>query len=141
MSFAERNKSSPLVLPPPQPNLNENLGSLDLPVYSHADLLAARDEDQYEHGPRILVGLKDYVFDVTPLMEFLIPGGQLSNYAGKDISFALTKASNRREDTTVKGYGTLSSNELKMLDEWTSVFLRRFTVVGRLEMDTMTTEY
>ncbi|KAJ7703487.1 hypothetical protein B0H16DRAFT_1638652 [Mycena metata] len=128
MSFTHRIQSSPLVLALPTDNLNEK----SLPVYTHAELHIACDEDQYEHGARILVGLKDYVFDVSLLKEFMGPAGQLSNYPWNDISFALVKSSNLPEYTAVEGYNNLSVNEFKTLEEWTTVFLRRFTVVGWL---------
>jgi hypothetical protein len=142
MSSADNKKKSlPLVLPPPQPNINQALESL--PVFNHEALAASRDEDQYESGPRILVGLKgmplsidlsfpffwqqshetDYVFDVTSLGEFLGSRGELSNWAFKDISYALTKNSSLQEDADVEGYFGLSTKELEMLDNWVKIFL------------------
>ncbi|KAJ7029912.1 hypothetical protein C8F04DRAFT_1398195 [Mycena alexandri] len=131
MSFAHRTRPSPLVLPPPVGNINQNLAEISLPVYTYADLRAARHEDQYENGERILVGLKDYIFNVSPLKEFMGPAGQLSNYPWRDISFALVKSSNLPEDTAVQGYNNFSQNDSKALEEWTATFLLRFTVVGR----------
>ncbi|KAJ7694698.1 hypothetical protein B0H14DRAFT_3530594 [Mycena olivaceomarginata] len=90
---------------------------------SVADLGALSSADQYDLGERIFVGLKDYVFDVSVLREFLGPMGQSSAYAAKDISYALTKCSNQTEDTNVVGYNTLSVPELKILDRWFSMFL------------------
>ncbi|KAJ7775307.1 hypothetical protein B0H16DRAFT_1506883 [Mycena metata] len=118
-TFAQRNIASPLELPPPIPDLNEDLAA------------SARDKDQYE-GARLLIGLKDYVFDVTSLKVFIGPQGPLNNYPWRDISWALVKSSNLASDTANQGYNKFSPENLKLLDDWTAVFLRRFVVVGRL---------
>ncbi|KAJ7161760.1 hypothetical protein C8R46DRAFT_352391 [Mycena filopes] len=131
MSFIDRIKSSPLVLPLPRESINANLNTISLPLYTHAQVTAARDEDQYNHGSRILIGLKDYIFDVTMLGEFMGTGGSLSNFPWNDVSCALTRASNNPADTAIEGYSTLSTVELEKLDGWTSIFLRRFVVVGK----------
>ncbi|KAJ7020088.1 hypothetical protein C8F04DRAFT_1145479 [Mycena alexandri] len=126
----------PLVLPPPQEHINEGLDHLlpGLPVYNHVQLAAARDEDQYEHGERILVGLKDFVFDLSRIKAYIGPGKLFASYGWRDISYALTKSSNLTEDTLVEGYTCMSPAELELLDKWVALFLKRFQVVGRMEV-------
>ncbi|KAJ7756661.1 hypothetical protein B0H16DRAFT_1885920 [Mycena metata] len=131
-TFAQRNIASPLELPPPIPDLNEDLASLQLRMFSYEQLASARDEDRYEEGARLLIGLKDYVFDVTSLKAFIGPQGPLNNYPWRDISWALVKSSNLASDTANQGYNKFSPENLKLLDDWTAVFLRRFVVIGRL---------
>ncbi|KAJ6534536.1 hypothetical protein B0H10DRAFT_2145856 [Mycena sp. CBHHK59/15] len=57
-------------------------------------------------------------------------------WAAKDISYTLTKCSNLPEDANVRGYSLLSETELDVLDKWLALFLERFEVVGRMEIDT-----
>ncbi|KAJ6537588.1 hypothetical protein B0H10DRAFT_2141778, partial [Mycena sp. CBHHK59/15] len=82
----------------------------------------SREDDEYDHGARILVALKDYVFNVTTLAEFLTNDGEFKSWAAKDISYT--------------GYSLLSETELDVLDKWLALFLERFEVVGRMEIDT-----
>ncbi|KAJ7815377.1 hypothetical protein B0H14DRAFT_2603487 [Mycena olivaceomarginata] len=89
-----------------------------LPVLRVSDFTTFSEDGEYEFGPRILIGLKDYVFDVTILRDSLGSGGRFSTYAFKDISYALTKFSTLNEDTQVVGYTDLAPNELLLLDNW-----------------------
>ncbi|KAJ7780659.1 hypothetical protein DFH07DRAFT_935941 [Mycena maculata] len=133
MSSADNKKKPlPLVLPPPQLNINQALDNL--PFFSQEALAASRVEDQYESGPQILVSLKDFVFNMTSLGEFLGPKGDLSTWAFRDISYTLTKNSNLEEDAEVQGYSNLSTKELETLNNWVQIFLARFEVVGRMEL-------
>ncbi|KAJ7936293.1 hypothetical protein B0H13DRAFT_2304012 [Mycena leptocephala] len=97
-------KKYPLVLPAPRENINENPDAKLLPCMSLSNLAASSNGDEYEFGPRIFVGLKGYIFDVTSMGEFLEPKGQFSTYASKDIS-------------------GLSPKELETLEDWVSLFL------------------
>lgn len=63
------------------------------------------------------------MFDLTEMDKYFEDGQPFSNYASKDISYALAKYSNLKEDTDVKGYGDLSSTELEILDNWVLLFL------------------
>ncbi|KAJ6590818.1 hypothetical protein B0H10DRAFT_2233516 [Mycena sp. CBHHK59/15] len=116
-------KYRPLVLPLPRSHINlhldgtfESLRIIDLQTFPTV-------EDEYELGDIIVVGLKDYVFDVTALKEYFGPNSPLSHYASNDISYALIKYSNLPEDTNVEGYMDLSPEELEVLDNWVSIFL------------------
>ncbi|KAJ6610246.1 hypothetical protein B0H10DRAFT_2060953 [Mycena sp. CBHHK59/15] len=137
MSTGEHKKRFwPLLLPTPCKGINENLDPHKLRVYSHETLATSREDDEYDHGARILVALKDYVFNVTTLAEFLTNDGEFKSWAAKDISYTLTKCSNLPEDANVRGYSLLSETELDVLDKWLALFLERFEVVGRMEIDT-----
>ncbi|KAJ7269144.1 hypothetical protein C8J57DRAFT_1324636 [Mycena rebaudengoi] len=82
---------------------------------------------------RILIGVKDYVFDVTVMeKEYFGQGKPYAQYAWQDISCALAKYSTRKQDIDVNGYTTLSPSELQVLDGWAAIFLKRFEAVGRL---------
>ncbi|KAJ7035165.1 hypothetical protein C8F04DRAFT_1099286, partial [Mycena alexandri] len=126
----------PLALPPPQEHMNEDLDGLLplLPIYNHTRLARSREEDEYEYGERILVGLKDFVFDLSQMKSYLGPGKTFANYASRDISYALPRYSNLMADTLVQGYTSLSAAELALLDKWVSLFLKRFPVVGKMEI-------
>ncbi|KAF8190358.1 hypothetical protein K438DRAFT_1831933 [Mycena galopus ATCC 62051] len=129
MSYS--NLNPPLVLPAPR-NINQGLEHLVLPIFNRATLAEARDEDQYEHGMRILVGLKDYVFDLTPIKAYFNSGQLFAGYSWRNISYALTKYSNLPEDILVHGYANMSVADMEVLDKWVALFLKRFEVVGRI---------
>ncbi|KAJ7736243.1 hypothetical protein DFH07DRAFT_843108 [Mycena maculata] len=124
-------KKYPLILPPPQQGINADLDARlsTLPVIRLGELTASDDEDL---SHRTLVGLKGYVFDLTTMHKSFESDKPFRNYASKDISYALTKYSTLPEDVNVSGYNDLSPTELETLDNWVSVFLLRFAVVGTL---------
>ncbi|KAK6984523.1 hypothetical protein R3P38DRAFT_3292351 [Favolaschia claudopus] len=125
-------KKRPLILPALQPDLNRGINHSELHRLRAADLENYSRQTEYECGTRILVGLKDYVFDMTAVKESLSPGGDLSVYAFKDISYALAKYSASETDTLIQGYDSLSSEEKGVLDSWVGIFLTRFPVIGML---------
>ncbi|KAJ7433340.1 hypothetical protein B0H11DRAFT_2185180 [Mycena galericulata] len=126
------NKQRELILPPPRSTVNVGLEEDTLPVIDLDNFPTL--EDERELGHIIVVGLKDYVFDVTALAEYLGPNKQFSNYPSKDISYALTKYSNLPEDVAVKGYANLSEAELDVLNSWVSLFKARFKIIGKIEV-------
>ncbi|KAJ7807656.1 hypothetical protein B0H14DRAFT_3483015 [Mycena olivaceomarginata] len=126
----------PLVLLQPQENINEGLDENVLPVMSVSELGVFSDDVLYELGPRTLIGVKDYVFDVTSAKEFSGPTGAFRVWASKDISYALTKFSTLEEDVDVVGYVNLPASELEILDTWVAIFLQRFKVVGKMTAST-----
>ncbi|KAJ6550563.1 hypothetical protein B0H10DRAFT_2214816 [Mycena sp. CBHHK59/15] len=72
-------KYRPLVLPLPRSDIHlhldgtfESLRIIDLQTFPTV-------EDEYELGDIIVVGLKDYVFDVTALKEYFGPNSPLSH--------------------------------------------------------------
>ncbi|KAJ6568474.1 hypothetical protein B0H19DRAFT_1256237 [Mycena capillaripes] len=128
---SSKQNNYPLVLPAPKENINQHLDESLLPIMHVSELAVCSDEDLYELGPRTLIGLKDYVSDVTALQEVAgLKPGPFRVYASKDISYALAKYSTEEEDVNVVGYANLSLAELEVLDKWVSIFLKRFEVVG-----------
>ncbi|KAJ6455613.1 hypothetical protein C8R47DRAFT_1328867, partial [Mycena vitilis] len=133
MSAGEQKKKFwPLVLPAPCKDINDELGQHELRLYTHETLATSREDDEYMHGLRVLVALKDYVFDVTTMSDSLVHG-EFKSWAAKDISYAVTKYSNLAEDANVRGYSRLSVEELELLEKWLAMFLVRFKVVGKME--------
>ncbi|KAJ7829660.1 hypothetical protein B0H14DRAFT_2451811 [Mycena olivaceomarginata] len=128
---AWKKKYCPLILPAPQKDINQN-STTALPLLKVSDLAVFSMDSEFEFGARILVGLKDHVFDVTSLKDSIRPKGHFSIYAFKDISYALTKNSILEEDVQVVGYSDLSARELTVLDDWVSLFRHRFKIVGNL---------
>ncbi|KAJ7433786.1 hypothetical protein FB451DRAFT_1255830 [Mycena latifolia] len=67
------------------------------------------------------------------MKDYLGPNKSFAKYAGRDISQALARYSYREEDINVAGNAGLSTREFETLKEWTSLFLKRFDVVGKLQ--------
>ncbi|KAJ6627084.1 hypothetical protein B0H10DRAFT_1941285 [Mycena sp. CBHHK59/15] len=132
MSSQEKQDHSPLVLPAPRENMNMDLNESLLTPIHVSQLAEYSAAHEYDVGARTLVGLKDYVFDVTAIKKSFGPNGQFQTYPFKDISYALTKYSNLEEDAAVVGYASFSPKELEILDNWVQLFLKRFEVVGKL---------
>ncbi|KAJ7475366.1 hypothetical protein B0H11DRAFT_2033971 [Mycena galericulata] len=131
MSSTDKKDMNRLILPPPVEGINSNLDHLRLEVFTVADL-SIPDEDGTP-DPRILIGLENYVFDVSAMKEFFGPTKFYSKYAGKDISTALARFTLDDEVIDAPNYSSLSEKELALLRNWTSLFVKRFEVVGKLE--------
>lgn len=56
--------------------------------------------------------------------KFFEANQPFSNYAFKDISYALAKYSSLAEDVDVSGYENLSPAELEILNDWVTLFLQ-----------------
>ncbi|KAJ6452103.1 hypothetical protein C8R45DRAFT_1113222 [Mycena sanguinolenta] len=122
----------PLILPSPRKDINLGLNESLLPEMNMSELAVPSEDALYEFGQRTLIVLKGNVFDVTAVKSFSGPTGAFMTYSSKDISYALTKSSILKEDVDVVGYGNLSMVELEVLDNWLSLFLKRFKVVGKI---------
>ncbi|KAJ7700696.1 hypothetical protein B0H17DRAFT_1046379 [Mycena rosella] len=124
MPSAEKDRL--FILPPPHSDLNVDLDENRLPIIDLNNLI--EDDDGSE---RILIGLKGFVFDVTVMNKYFGANKPLSNYASRDISYALARYSNLPEDLNVQGYADLSVDDLEVLNDWVSIFLR-FEVIGKI---------
>ncbi|KAJ7027732.1 hypothetical protein C8F04DRAFT_1237995 [Mycena alexandri] len=127
-------KDFSLILPPPIRGINDESAVSELyrqlAIYSVTSLSGV-DEDGTP-DPRILVGLREYVFDVSAMNGFFAPNKLYSKFAGRDISCALARSSYEDENINRVGHSDLTSKELKALDGWVSLFKNRFKIVGKL---------
>ncbi|KAJ7040894.1 hypothetical protein C8F04DRAFT_1080890, partial [Mycena alexandri] len=93
-------KDFSLILPPPIRGINDESAVSELygqlAVYSVTSLSGV-DEDGTP-DPRILVGLREYVFDVSAINGFFAPNKLYSKFAGRDISCALARSSYEDEN-------------------------------------------
>ncbi|KAJ7445386.1 hypothetical protein B0H11DRAFT_848563 [Mycena galericulata] len=124
-------KKYPVIFPPPQEDMNTDINDL-LPTMAVISLANISASDDDELARRTLIGLKDYVFDLTEMQKYFEAGQPFCNYAARDISYALTKYSSLPEDAAVIGYESLTVTELSILNDWVAFFLLRFKVVGKL---------
>ncbi|KAK7059576.1 hypothetical protein R3P38DRAFT_2758995 [Favolaschia claudopus] len=139
--MASVDKDYSIFLTPPIEGMNDEVGLLvsnNMLQSFNAVELANLDEDG-NPDPQILVALQaikqlslsDYVYDMSTLKKFLGPNRLYSKYAGKDISCALAKYSYNEADIDAIGYSELWDKELTTLNQWCSVFRKRFQIVGR----------
>lgn len=88
-------------------------------------------------NPKVFIGIKGKVYDVTAGKAFYGPGGPYENFAGRDASRGLalnsfdpsvltpvTEPLDKLED--------LSTEEAESLDNWQSHFDNKYKVVGTL---------
>ena len=89
---------------------------------------------KYRTGPKVYVGLKDLVYDVSK-NEVYKEGGGYHAFAGRDASVALAKMNFLEEnfDHSLHHWSvSLSESETKVLEEWVVFFNKRYQVVARL---------
>ncbi|KAG9000913.1 hypothetical protein FRB93_012518 [Tulasnella sp. JGI-2019a] len=80
----------------------------------------------------LYVSIKGTIFDVTSKREvYGPPNGAYRVFAGKDASKAFGLSSLKEEDAD-SDWSTLEPKELKTLNDWYSLFRKRYNVMGRV---------
>lgn len=79
----------------------------------------------------IYLAVKGIIYDVSPAREMYGNGSGYSLFAGKDASCALGKSSLNAEDCH-SDISNLTSEELKVLDDWANFYRRKYNVVGKV---------
>lgn len=87
--------------------------------------------------PKIFMGVRGRVFDVTQGASFYGPGGPYENFAGRDASRGLAKNTFELEvitplDDPIDDLKNLTSDEVESLDNWEEHFENKYKVVGTL---------
>lgn len=88
--------------------------------------------------PRVLMGVKGKVYDVTAGKKFYGPGGPYENFAGRDASRGLAKTSFDPAmltpiDQPLDTLADLENHELETLDKWEMTIEAKYTHCGVLE--------
>ncbi|KAI0058708.1 progesterone binding protein [Artomyces pyxidatus] len=79
----------------------------------------------------IYVAIKGTIFDVSHKRDTYGPGKSYNLFAGKDASKALGKSSLKLEDA-IPDYSDLPENEMKVLNDWHSFFIKRYNIIGKV---------
>ncbi|SGZ56325.1 CIC11C00000001011 [Sungouiella intermedia] len=87
--------------------------------------------------PKVYIGVKGVVYDVSSGKSFYGPGGPYENFAGRDASRGLALNSFDPEvltpiDQPLDTLTSLSAEEKESLDNWESHFDGKYKVVGTL---------
>lgn len=87
--------------------------------------------------PKVFIGIRGIVYDVTNGKSFYGPGGPYENFAGRDASRGLALNSFDPSvltpvDQPLDKLEDLTAEEKESLDNWESHFDAKYTVVGTL---------
>ncbi|KAJ3012133.1 hypothetical protein HKX48_006437 [Thoreauomyces humboldtii] len=85
----------------------------------------------------VYLAVKGTVFDVSQARDMYAPGAGYHVFAGKDASKALGKSSLDPADC-IPDYSDLNEEERDTLDKWEAHYRKKYTVVGRTEIDLKT---
>ena len=87
--------------------------------------------------PKIYIGVRGNVYDVSAGSSFYGPGGPYENFSGRDASRGLAKNSFDPAmltplDEPIDLLEDLSKDEIEALDGWESLFKGKYVYVGKL---------
>ncbi|KAK7208514.1 cytochrome b5, partial [Myxozyma melibiosi] len=87
--------------------------------------------------PRVLMGIRGRVYDVSAGRNFYGPGGPYSNFAGRDASRGLAKGSFEEDmltdiDKPLDKLEDLMPEEINALNDWESHFRGKYILCGEL---------
>lgn len=87
--------------------------------------------------PKVLIGVRNQVFDVSAGRSFYGPGGPYANFAGRDASRGLAKSSFDPSmltpvDQPIDKLENLTPTELSTLADWEQLFKGKYPIVGEL---------
>lgn len=106
----------------------------DLPEYSLSELTGFNGSNE---GGKIYVALNGKIFDVSKDRRHYNPGGSYKMLAGRDASRAFATLS-FKADSLCTYYDDLSDIDdiqKNNLDEWESIFMQKYSIVGRIVRD------
>lgn len=117
-----------------QENDGEQLPPLVFKSYTPHTLAKFNGTDD----PRVLMGVKGKVYDVSAGKKFYGPGGPYENFAGRDASRGLAKNSFDPEMLTplnkpIDTLSDLANHEIETLDKWEMTIEAKYIHCGVLE--------
>lgn len=121
-----------LVLSPSEPDVEE-LEPIVFQTFTPKGLSKFNGKDD----PRVLIGIKGKVFDVSAAKNYYGPGGMYENFAGRDASRGLAKHSFEADMLTsleepIDDLADLVEEERAALDQWFDFFGGKYPHCGDL---------
>lgn len=109
---------------------NDNIDSVDLPVFTRSQLSIYNGVN----NPKVYIGIKGYVYDVTTNLDSYGPGKSYNTLTGKEVTrlFAINKLKVPEGDGDQKLWDIddLSDKQKDAVVKWIEFFHCRYKVVG-----------
>ncbi|RLV87702.1 putative steroid-binding protein 3 [Meyerozyma sp. JA9] len=109
---------------------NESVRDEDLEIFTRSQLSLYDGKSK----PLVYVGIRGYVFDVTPNKASYGPGKSYNVFVGKDATrlLALNKLKVTGDITDSNTWSTegLTEKQLEAVDKWMEYFKKRYKIVG-----------
>ncbi|EMG50682.1 MP3 Probable steroid-binding protein 3 [Candida maltosa Xu316] len=106
---------------------NEKININDLPIFTRTQLLSYNGVDK----PQIYVGIRGYIYDVTPNVKTYGPGKAYHTFVGKDASRMLGLNKLKLPEGAESWYtDDLEDKYQKIIDDWIHFFKMRYNIVG-----------